>query len=426
MGGKAVGAVALACVLGLTACGQGTPIFPTTSALDGRQHPTTGASWTVLVYMVADNPREARGLDSLRELADVGSGPGLNIVAQVDRAKGYSDVPLANLADWTTTKRLLVQPGAFQELADLGELDMGDAATLSDFIAWGVRAYPADRYALVMWDPGGAWTAFGVDEEAPGADGGRDALDLTELQAGLDSGRRESGLEQFALIGFDAGLMATYEVAKLLSPHGEYLLASEEVEPGHGWDYGALAVLRQDPSSGPVVLGQRLLEGYARRALQGQTQDAFTLSLTDLYALADLTRAVGRFAALMAEPNPTVATMIAEARSSALEFGQSTDPTQAFHLVDLGSLSARLAEQTPHQSSRDVAMKEALGKAVVTQTNGARTSASTGLAIYFPPSLALYDAGYDALPEMTEWQRFLRRFLTIQEHMGAEEDASRG
>ncbi|RKH19791.1 hypothetical protein D7Y13_36590 [Corallococcus praedator] len=412
MGGKAVGAVALACVLGLAACGQGTPIFPTTSAsVDGRQHPMEGATWTVLVYMAADTPREAEGLASLRELVDVGTGPGLYIVAQVDRAQGYSHAPLANLPDWTTTKRLLVLPGSVQELADLGEQDMGDAATLSDFIAWGVRAYPADRYALVLWDHAGAWTAFGVDEDAPGADGGRDALSLTELQAGIDRGRSEAGLSQFALIGFDAGLMATYEVARVLSPHGEYLLASEEVTPGHGWDYGALALLRQDPASGPVVLGQRLLEGYGQRAQREHTQDALTLSLTDLYALDDLTRAVGRFAALTPESNPTLAAMIVEARSSALEFGQSPDPTQASHLVDLGSLTARMAEQTPHQSSLEVKMQEALGRAVVARTQGSQTSASTGLAIYFPPSLSRYDAGYDALPEVTEWQRFLRRFL---------------
>ncbi|RYZ41883.1 MAG: hypothetical protein EOO71_10145 [Myxococcaceae bacterium] len=426
MGGKAVGAVALACVLGLMACGQGTPIAPATAALDGRQHPTAGASWTVLVYMAADTSQEAQGLEHLRELADVGSGEGLSIVAQVDRATGYSDAALGNLADWTTTKRLLVRPGAFQELADLGELDMGTAHTLADFIAWGVRAYPADRYALVVWDPGGAWTAFGRDEDAPGTATGRDALDLGRLQAGLDSGRSAAGLSQFALIGFDTGLMATYEVAKALSPHGEYLLASEEVEPGHGWDYGALAVLRQEPSSGPAVLGQRLLEGYGQRALREKTQDAVTLSLTDLYALDDLTRAVRRFASLTPESNPTLSEMVAAARSAALELGQSPDAALAFHLVDLGSLSASLAEQMPHRSSLDVEMQAALDRAVVARTHGARTSAATGLAIYFPPSLSLYDEGYDTLSDMARWRGFLFRFLTGRGHLRVEDDAPHG
>ena len=39
----------------------------------------------------------------------------------------------------------------------------------------------------------------------------------------------------FDLVGFDACLMASVEVAKIIEPHAKYMIASEEVEPGHGW-----------------------------------------------------------------------------------------------------------------------------------------------------------------------------------------------
>lgn len=41
------------------------------------------------------------------------------------------------------------------------------------------------------------------------------------------------------IIGFDACLMAMYEVGSALAPYTKYLVASELLEPGHGWDYAA-------------------------------------------------------------------------------------------------------------------------------------------------------------------------------------------
>lgn len=47
------------------------------------------------------------------------------------------------------------------------------------------------------------------------------------------------------IIGFDACLMAMYEVGSTLAPYGHYLLGSELLEPGHGWDYASLAGITQ-------------------------------------------------------------------------------------------------------------------------------------------------------------------------------------
>ena len=44
--------------------------------------------------------------------------------------------------------------------------------------------------------------------------------------------------QPFELIGFDACLMASVEMASVASPYAKYMVASEEVEPGSGWDYG--------------------------------------------------------------------------------------------------------------------------------------------------------------------------------------------
>jgi len=64
---------------------------------------------------------------------------------------------------------------------------------------------------------------------------------------GLDSALKSAGIK-FDFIGFDACLMATVETALTMSQYGDYLIASEETEPGVGWYYTRhLAKIPQSP-----------------------------------------------------------------------------------------------------------------------------------------------------------------------------------
>lgn len=62
------------------------------------------------------------------------------------------------------------------------------------------------------------------------------------LAAGLSGVINPSTGQQLKLdiIGFDACLMAMHEIGAVLTPYANYLLASELLEPGIGWDYSAL------------------------------------------------------------------------------------------------------------------------------------------------------------------------------------------
>lgn len=406
-------AVALALMCVLAACEKDgetdpdtKPSTPTTP--DTRSHPTDGKSWTFLVYMVADNDLEPFALEDLIEMADVGSGQSFNIVVQIDRAQGYSDDGLGTLPNWTSTKRLRVTPGGLEQLADLGEVNMGTPQTLSDFISWGVKTYPADRYALIFWDHGGAWPGFGGDSSTQE----HDLLSIAELKSGIKTGMNAANLQQFALIGYDACLMATYEVALAMRPFGEYLLASEELEPGHGWDYRSLQVLKQDPSSSPLVLGQRLIQGFKAQAQESNTVADITLSLTDLYALDDLVKAVDQLAAVYpASASATLATAFGRGRAATLKFGDSPDPSRSLHMVDLGHLVEQLGAHASEAGQARTAIRAALTKAVVARTNGPQTVNATGLSIYFPPQSAFYSSDYAALSEVETWRGFLSRYF---------------
>jgi len=119
--------------------------------------------WTVMVYMNGDNDLEPWALRNYLQMAKVGSTEQVNIVCQFDRVPGYAGAT-PDYDDWTQTLRFYVtkngKPMSKQALADMGELDMGDPATLRDFVGWARSAYPAKKYMLIIWNHGQGWRYF--------------------------------------------------------------------------------------------------------------------------------------------------------------------------------------------------------------------------------------------------------------------------
>ena len=117
-----------------------------------------------------------------------------------------------------------------------GNANMGEPATLAAFLNFCHRHYPAEHMALVFWDHGGGplW-GFGVDETNNG-----DGLLLSELRDAMEmspwaKGDAESSANgHLDWVGFDACLMGSLESAALWSSYVDWMVASEEVEPGDG------------------------------------------------------------------------------------------------------------------------------------------------------------------------------------------------
>lgn len=115
------------------------------------------SKWTILVYMNADNDLERFGIKDFIEMSKVDNSKDVNIVVQMDRSPGYSD----EYGDWTQTLRFKIEknilPIKHSAIEDLGEKNMGDPTVLKDFIDWGKEKYPAENYALIIWDHGDGW-----------------------------------------------------------------------------------------------------------------------------------------------------------------------------------------------------------------------------------------------------------------------------
>ncbi|MDQ3264187.1 MAG: clostripain-related cysteine peptidase [Myxococcota bacterium] len=402
---RIVGAVALSMVVAGCGPGPGGP--------DGGGG--VPESWTILVYMVADNNLEPFGVADLLEMADATAGAGngspqVRFVVQADRAAGYSSQSVGTLGNWESTRRLVVRNGGFEPVSDLGELNMGDPGVLSDFIQWGMGSYPADRYMLVFWDHGAGWPGFGGDNSTPTDD----LLTLTELNSGLQAGLGSG--PRLEIIGYDACLMATYEVAKTMQPYAKYLLASEELEPGTGWDYRSFSALLSGATVTPAQLGKEVVDGFmAHSDAINQGQDA-TLSLTDLGTPLDaVTTAVASYVTAAnggIQAGQATATAISQQRVAAVKFGDMPDPARSVNHVDFGDLVTRLAGvDSARFATVATQVQTALGSAVVYKRGGPLRASATGLSIYFPPSADYYQSAYDSVAAASTWRGFLGTYF---------------
>jgi ABC-type transport system substrate-binding protein/PKD repeat protein len=362
------------------------------------------ASWTFLVYLDADNNLEDVGSIDFNEMASVGSNSDLNIVVQMDRTP-YYDV---GYGDWMDTKRFFVTPGMQpipeNAVEDLGEMNMGDLATLQDFVTWGINNYPADNYALVLWDHGGGWDgAVCWDDTDYG-----DSLTLDEVKTAIANAESATGAK-IDLLGYDACLMGMAEVVYETKDLVDVVVASEETIPWDGWPYNTvLSDLASDPMMTAQEFGSSIVSRYMEYYTYGgwETNSAINVASTSwLYSSIDA------FANALIASMPDYRSQIMEARTYTQTFTYST-------YADLHSFADQLTLRLPGGALFDAAVdiENALQSCMIAEGHGSYLPNAHGLSIYFPSDINQYWSAYETALDFTadhSWDEFLREFLKI-------------
>ena len=213
--------LATACTGGGSDGGSDDPAPAAETGHTGRE----GDGWTVLHYSMADTNLEPFMVADVNELGAVGSNDHLQIREFMDRSAEYGEDELLDQGSWVGGRVLdLGADGTAEVVEDLGDVDSADPAVLASFIADGIEAHRAGHYALVISDHGASWPGIGPDE---GSD--YDVLDLAEITEAISSGLEQAGVDKLDLLGFDACLMANYEVASAVAPLADRLVASQEL-----------------------------------------------------------------------------------------------------------------------------------------------------------------------------------------------------
>jgi len=125
-------------------------------------------NWTVLCYFAADCNLEEYAVRDLLDMQRVGSTKDMNILTQIDRGetpsiKKYGGKPGATRY---YVNRVLSSKIGCEEIENLGQINMSDAKELKDFVAWGMKSYPAQNYLVLMYGHGGGVLGMSTDEGA--------------------------------------------------------------------------------------------------------------------------------------------------------------------------------------------------------------------------------------------------------------------
>ncbi|MCH5180152.1 MAG: Ig-like domain-containing protein [Erysipelotrichales bacterium] len=191
--------------------------------------------YTIMIYMCGSDLESASdgGLatDNITEILSVKNKPdNVNIIIETGGAKKWKTkygISANYLQRWHVENNQLVKDD------QLTKASMGLSSTFQSFMEWGLTEYPASQTGVVLWNHGGAMDGCCYDENF-----NDDPLTNSEVHTALKNAFKNVGrTEKLSWIGYDACLMAVADVADLNSDYFEYMVASQESEPGEGWDY---------------------------------------------------------------------------------------------------------------------------------------------------------------------------------------------
>nr|MDQ2999383.1 clostripain-related cysteine peptidase [Chloroflexota bacterium] len=379
-----------------------------------REPVAGGADWTVLVYLDGDNNLEKDAITDFNEMERAGSNDRVKIVVEFDRVHQDGPEDDTSNGDWDTTKRFLVGQDddrrviKSEELDDLGEQNMGDPQTLADFVSWGVKEFPAQHYALILWDHGSSWAGISFDDT-----NGEQGINLPELDTALRTIQSQTGIDKLDMIGFDACLMSQLDVMQTIAPYGRVAVASAELEPNDGWAWDVwLKKLNEETTQDPAKLAGAIVDSYQQYYEKGN-DDTVTLAAFDLEKFSALHDSFAALSDAMRKDLSGSYQAIAEARSGADAYSQPKP--EEFSAIDLGDFARLIGRQGAQ--GEVAAAAEALGKqladARIAEWHGSFHDRSTGMSVFFPQVAELYPDFYEKgspLPRNTSWASFLQDF----------------
>ena len=357
---------------------------------------------TIMVYMCGTDleSRSGMGTADLQEMLNAKVGDKVNLLVYTGGCKGWRN----NVISSSQNQIYQIRNGQLNCLVEnAGNAPMTDPNNLASFIQWCGKNFPADRNQLIFWDHGGgSLSGYGYDEKYASSG----SMDLAEIDKAL-----KAGGVTFDFIGFDACLMATLETALTVGQYGDYLIASEETEPGVGWYYTDwLTKLSENTSMPTIEIGKNIVDDFVDVCAQKCRGQSTTLSVVDLAELEATVPA--EFKAFAASTTKLIEDKsyqtVSSARSGTREFASSTKIDQ----VDLVHLAANMGTQ------EGKGLCDALLGAVKYNRTSSNMTNAYGLSIYFPYQKAnnvdQAVATYEMIGLDDEYARCIQEFASME------------
>ena len=292
-------------------------------------------SWTIVMYMAADNDLEAAAILDINEMeaADFADS-GITVLALVDRAEGYDGTN----GDWTDTrlyeithdedgmngniisKRISCNMLGLSDDTD-SELNMSDPNVLRNVLNFATKAYPAENYGLVIWGHGTGWRGYGtaaVPEHdlsceqslSPAVkavaidDYSSSYMTIAQMHEAISASPFGSSgtAGKLGFLGFDTCYGALLETAWEFRNDAKYMVGSENSVPSNGWNYQTfLDSAVTAPSSQSGTLTPEILAECAKASFAEQYKNLSyaTISVVNLSNVGDLKQKFENFLELV-------------------------------------------------------------------------------------------------------------------------------
>ena len=384
-----------------------SPLQAAGRSAEAAANVTQKKNYTVMVYIVGSNleSRYGAATNDIAEMRQAGLDYEKNnlLVYTGGSKRWVSDIPSTsnNVLDLSKDRTEGIVANSEERIVASTEksADMGIPQTLSEFVNYCTTYYPAEHYGLILWNHGGGplW-GYGSDELFK-----NDSLLLEELRSAMDAtvfGQGQSAqAARLDWVGFDACLMGGLENAKLWKNYAGYLVGSEELEPGRGWDYTFLNILNETSDAKEVVSG--IVDAYGSYYEENRSQffnPDVTLSALDLAKTDEVVEAADElFAAMRADIENGGYALLNQARSRAKAFGLSASDSKAdaYDLIDLRDFAAKTQELFPEESGK---LTEAVDSMVVRAASN--VEGTGGVSIYLPgDNRELYEVSQELYPQ---------------------------
>jgi hypothetical protein len=440
------------------------------------------AEWSILVYMQADNNLVEFADKDMVEMvtgfqkAGLANPSSVNILTQVDYPQ-----------DKKTWRFKIDRSGKVEHDSLTQEMGQHPAEELIESARWVRTKYPANHYAIILWNHGSGIEDYkkintedvknfnstwmdvfdtnisntnkvkkiaknnniknnisnvglgGLSKSGRGIlydDSENTCLTNQGLSIALSQIKAILG-KKIDLVGMDACLMSMVEVAYEIKDYADVLVASQETEPGYGWNYsGIITPLASNPAMFTSENLAKLIVAsygfyYASTDMQNYTQSAINLNLLDPLCANIESISVNLLECIGYKPSVVKKALhIARLNSKSFEMASYIDLysfyfelraefTKLRHDVEAEKPTcfAFLYRPSPNYIPALDRLVESINvgiglieNVVFANVFGAKSNGSHGISIYYPISVSLVHPSYPntAFAKNTHWLNVLK------------------
>ena len=418
-------------------------------------------SWTIIIYMAADNDLHYFAWKNLKQMEQIGSNDNINIIVQLN-TPGYLN----------PTKRYIVKKGrrilVQDETSPSIKLNSGNPQTLIDCVNWGITHYPADNYALIFWNHGSAaidpnftktinpcdlfyrnptdnmleidrgisymtllsqiTASFLPTDGKRGIcfdDTFRSYISNSDLDFALkEISSKSLNNKKLDLVAFDACLMSMIEISSIVQKYAHFMATSQEVVYGTGQNYELLFKPFVDGSLSPQAFAKHMVIAY-EQTYQKIIND-YTFSALDLSFASELENNVNQVATLLSQAlsnqsNYSVSNMLRKCKST--QFCTCFDEPS---YIDLGDFYLNLLKHIQHitlqnksleatlQNNLSEALQQGLSiipRLVIENRVGQKLRRAQGISIYFPEHSIAHNYLKSPFALSNNWSFLLTKYI---------------